>query len=220
MLLHVLTLLFALLPAGQPATCTYDTWTWSVVARRAVHHRHVAKPYAQLNEEEKASDWSVTGCTMCREDQEKIALPGVRPAYICKFYAPRVQQALQEALKAGAEIESLVGYRVGRSGGPVVRGKRTQYGWHAFGEALDINSNDNGLYAHCKRDTPAPHNRAELGRCRRRLGGYWLPETQPTRSLTPDGAIVSAFRRILGWHWGGERTDTMKDLMHVSPDGY
>ena len=126
----------------------------------------------------------------------------------------------QAAANAGARIETLVGYRVGRSGGPVVRGKRTQFGWHAFGEALDINPNANGLYHHCQRNTPAPRTEAELGTCRRRLGGFWRPGSQPASSLTPDGAIVAAFRRVLGWHWGGERIDTMKDLMHVSPDGY
>ena len=220
MFVHLLALLTALAPANPPTTCTYDTWTWSVVARRPVANRHVTKPYAIVTQGEKASDWSVTGCTVCREDQEKVAVPGLPAVLVCKFYAPRVQEALQAAVKEGAQIDTLVGYRVGRSGGPIRHGKRTRYGWHAFGEALDINAGANGLYGHCQRDTTAPHNRADLGRCRRRLGGNWLPETQPARSLTPGGAIVLAFHRILGWHWGGERTDTMKDLMHVSPDGY
>ena len=56
MLPHLFTLLLALLPADPPATCTYETWTWSVVARRAVHHRHIAKPYAQLTEEIRRSE--------------------------------------------------------------------------------------------------------------------------------------------------------------------
>ena len=217
---QLIALLLALAATPSPSMCTYDTWTWSVVARRAVAHRHVSKPYAQVSPGERAPDWSATGCTLCREDQVKVAVAGMPPVLVCRAFAPRVEEALQAAANAGARIETLVGYRVGRSGGPVVRGKRTQFGWHAFGEALDINPNANGLYHHCRRNTPAPRTEAELRTCRRRLGGFWRPESQLATSLTPDGAIVAAFRRVLGWHWGGERTDTMKDLMHVSPDGY
>ncbi len=219
-MLQVLATLVALALGAPPATCTYDTWTWSVVARRAVAHRHVSKPYAAVTAAERATDWPTTGCTMCQEDQERVAVAGMPAVRVCRHFAPQIQTALEAAAAAGARVETLVGYRVGRAGGPVVHGKRTQYGWHAFGEALDINSAQNGLYAHCRRDTDAPHTRAELGRCRRRLGGTWQPETDAARSLTPDGALVAAFRRVLGWHWGGERRDTMKDLMHLSPDGY
>lgn len=217
---HLLALLLSLTAVATPTTCSYDTWTWSVTARRIVGYHHVSKPYARLTAEDKAPDWATTGCTLCSEDQEKVIVAGLPAVRVCRYFAPRIQKALQAAADAGARIDKLVGYRVGRSGGPIVRGQRTQYGWHAYGEALDINPEANGLYSGCKRNTPAPRSRADLGRCHRRLGGFWRPDVDPARSLTPDGAIVAAFRRVLGWRWGGERTDTMKDLMHVSPDGY
>ncbi len=169
-MLQMLVTLLALVLASPPATCTYDTWTWSVVARRVVEHQHVSKPYAQVTEDEKASDWNVTGCTTCREDQERVAVSGLPPVLVCRHFAPRIREALEAALQAGARIETLVGYRVGRSGGPVVDGKRTRYGWHAFGEALDINSKSNGLYGNCKRNTAVPRSVAELGPCRLRVG--------------------------------------------------
>ena len=220
LMLQLLATVLALTAAPPPATCTYDIWTWSVVAHRAVDHRHVSKPYSEITAEEKASDWSATGCTICREDQETVAVAGTPSVLVCRHFAPQIRQALQAAVEAGARIDKLVGYRVGRSGGPIVNGKRTQYGWHAFGEALDINPDANGLYGHCARKAPAPRTSAELAGCQRRIGGAWRPEDQPARSLTADGAIVAAFRRLVDWRWGGERTDTTKDLMHVSPDGY
>jgi len=59
-----------------------------------------------------------------------------------------------------------------------------------------------------------------LEACRRGLGGDWDPAKRPATSLTPDGPAVQTFRRVLGWRWGGARADGLKDLMHLSPDGY
>ena len=217
----LLALLAALAGAEPPpATCTYDTWSWSVVERRAVLPRHVSKPYAELTDEEKAPDWAATGCTLCREDQQTVRVAGLPPVDVCRAYAPRVREALQAAVDAGFRVETLVGYRVGRSGGPVVDGLRTRYGWHAYGEALDVNSAANGLYTGCAHDARPPSDATALAKARRTLGGDWNPARRPQTSVTADGALMTAFRRVLGWHWGGERSDGLKDLMHVSPDGY
>lgn len=207
-------------PREPPATCTYDTWTWSVTLRRSVERRRVQKPYAELRAEDKAPDWATTGCTLCNEDQQEVAVPGAPSVRVCHAYAERVRQALERAVSAGFRVETLVGYRVGRSVGPVVGGKRTRYGWHAYGEALDVNSGANGMYTTCARDKRAPVTAADLTACRRTLGGAWNPAERPRTSLTADGPLVRAFADVLAWGWGGERADGTKDLMHVSPDGY
>ena len=217
----LLLALLGLLAAPEPVrTCTYDTWSWSVAERRAVGHRHVSKPYADLTAEEKAPDHATTGCTMCREDQETVRVAGLPEVAVCRSLAPRVREALQAAVDAGFRVETLVGYRVGRSGGPVVDGLRTRYGWHAYGEALDVNSGANGLYVGCARDGAPPVDAKGLAACRRTLGGDWDPARRPATSVTADGVLTAAFRRVLGWRWGGERSDGLKDLMHLSPDGY
>jgi len=208
-------------PAREPpATCTYDTWTWSVTLRRSVDPRHVQKPYADLGAEDKAPDWAATGCTLCREDQQEVVVAGAPRVRVCRTYAEKVRRALEQAIAAGFHVETLVGYRVGRSGGPVVDGRRTRYGWHAYGEALDVNSEANGLYSGCARDATPPADPRALAGCRRTLGGEWDPARRPTRSVTAEGVVMKAFRDHLGWRWGGERADGLKDLMHVSPDGY
>jgi hypothetical protein len=83
-----------------------------------------------------------------------------------------------------------------------------------------VNSGSNGLYVGCARDTAVPRTPSDLAGCRRTLGGDWDPRRRPETSVARDGALLAAFRRLLGWRWGAERADGLKDLMHVSPDGY
>lgn len=217
--LLALLVLAAAEPAPPPRLCTYDTWSWSVELRGTVEPRHVQKDYAALTDEEKAPDWATSGCTICREDQEVLRIPGLPEVRLCRAVAARAREALLQAGEAGFRIQTLVGYRVGRSGGPIVDGKRTRYGWHAYGLALDVNSGHNGLYVGCSRDERAPGSRADLAACRLSIGGAWDPAARPATTLTTDGALLKAFESALGWRWGGERRDGLKDLMHVSPDG-
>jgi hypothetical protein len=207
-------------PSPPPRQCTYDTWAWSVESRRAVEPRHVTKDYRALTDEEKAPDWVTSGCTICREDQEELQVPGLPAVRLCRSVVAGAREALLQATTAGVRIETLVGYRVGRSGGPVVDGKRTRYGWHAYGMALDVNSGHNGLYAGCARDERAPRTPSDLATCRLSIGGAWDPTARPATTLTAGGALLKAFESTLGWRWGGARSDGLKDLMHVSPDGY
>ena len=220
MIAGLAALLVSISVVEPPATCTYDTWTWSVTRRQAVEPAHVVKAYASLTDEEKSPDWATSGCTLCREDQEEVSVAGLPAVRVCRSVAARVREALQAAVEAGFRVETLVGYRVGRSGGPVVDGKRSRYGWHAYGLALDVNSGANGLYVGCARSATPPRSAADLAACRRTLGGDWDPRRRPAASVTVDGPLATAFSRVLGWRWGGERADGLKDLMHLSPDGY
>jgi hypothetical protein len=87
-------------------------------------------------------------------------------------------------------------------------GNRTRYSNHAFGIALDINPEANGLYDRCPRFGPG---------CRLIKGGRWNP-ARPA-SLTADGPVVRALKNI-GLRWGGQIEGRQKDFMHFSPTGY
>ncbi len=111
--------------------------------------------------------------------------------------------------ESGEAITTVVGYRVGRTRGAVdTSGVRTQFSNHAYGIALDINPERNGLYDNC-----IEFNQS----CRLIRGGEWQPGRQG--SITRDSPIVSALENI-GMKWGGEIPGQQKDFMHFSPSGY
>lgn len=189
----------------QPQTCTYSDWTWSAVERRSVDIREVEKAYSSLSEDERDA---ATGCSICREDQVEIALPGVDPFEICKAVAGDVKTALQSAIDAGFQVETVTGYRVGRSKGVLdAQGRRTEYSNHSFGLAIDINADRNGLYDRCTEFSSG---------CRLIRGGEWLPG-EPG-GITPDTPLYEEMTAI-GWKWGGELPGRQKDFMHFSPGG-
>ncbi|OIO57461.1 MAG: hypothetical protein COX57_00030 [Alphaproteobacteria bacterium CG_4_10_14_0_2_um_filter_63_37] len=208
--IFILIVLFAAPPLGlaqaDEPSCHYTTYRWSTFAKSAVDVHSVRHPYAELQPTEIDP---ATGCTVCEEDQIEISLPGLAPFRVCKRIKIQVWAALNQVLAAGAEIDSVVGYRVGMTKGAVDdRGNRTQFSNHAFGVALDINERHNGLYDHCPTFGPG---------CRLLRGGKWDPGQ--IGSLTPDHPIVRALDNV-GLKWGGQIEGLQKDFMHFSPSGY
>jgi len=190
-----------------PRTCTYETYTWNVHARRAVDRRWVTHAYAELRAAEVDP---ATGCSVCREDQTRVELAPLAPFHICHKLAPRVREVLGRLLDDGLPIYEVGGYRVGKTRGDADgNGNRTLFSNHSFGIAMDLNPGDNGLYDRCLRF--GPH-------CRLIRGGPWRPGESPA-SLTADGAIVRALKGV-GLHWGGEIAGKQKDFMHFSVSGY
>jgi hypothetical protein len=174
--------------------------------KRSVDRRTISHPYSELlpSERDEAS-----GCTVCREDQVLISIPGITPVYLCHRIARKVEAALRELVEAGEHIVSLRGYTVIMSKGPLdAEGNRTQFSNHSFGAALDINRELNGLYKNCFQWGP---------KCKLALGGPWRPGTPGT--LVRGGPIVSAMEAI-GLKWGGEIAGRQKDFMHFSLSGY
>ena len=147
-------------------------------------------------------------CSVCLEDMETITLPGVEPFQMCRVIAPAIQSALSDAQAQGFRFDKIMGYRVGRTKGPIDdQGLRTQYSHHSFGLALDINPGRNGLYDNCP----------EFGsNCRLRIGGAWMPGRDGT--VTP---ISPPFLNLtdLGMKWGGDLAGNQKDFMHFSISG-
>ncbi len=193
----------------QNPTCTYTDSVWSVAERRAVDIREVEKPYAALSDDERIllSD-GAAGCSLCLEDQVEVALPGVAPFQICKAVAGDVEAALRRAMVAGFQIETVTGYRVGRSKGALdADGRRTAYSNHSFGLAIDVNAETNGLYDRCTEFSMA---------CRLIRGGAWRPNKPG--GITPDTSLYGELR-VIDWQWGGELDGWQKDYMHFSPSG-
>jgi len=192
--------------AEKPTTCTYQTYTWNTRLKKAVNYRTVHHPYSEVSAIEKDKK---TGCTVCREDQIQIRLPNIKPFYMCRLYADRVHHALLQLMQRGVYIRTAVGYRVGKTRGNAdARGLRSRFSNHSFGIALDINSEQNGLYDQCLQFGP---------QCRLIRGGPWRPDQ--LGSLRSDGPVVRMMRQ-LGFRWGGEIVGKQKDFMHFSPSGY
>ena len=187
-------------------TCTYSNYKWNVHKRQAVSHQRVEKLRSELSAAERDA---TTGCTVCEEDQVELSLVGLRPFKVCKHLATRFRAALHELQAQQAPVFDVVGYRVGMTRGDIDSdGNRTGFSNHSFGIALDINTEQNGLYDNCYQF--GPH-------CRLIKGGRWDPK-QPS-SLTADSVIVQTFKRH-GFLWGGEIAGKQKDFMHISPSGY
>lgn len=206
----LLILLPALLPASLVAnsqTCSYETYQWSTHEKRAVNRHTVVHPYREVTEEERDP---ITGCTVCREDQVELTLPGLKPFQVCKVVAPNIETALRDLIEAGVPIKTVIGYRVGRTRGDVDnKGLRTGFSNHSFGVAIDINPEHNGLYDQCLYFNPD---------CRLIRGGPWQPRTRE-ESLSANGKVVQRLKQE-GFLWGGEIRGRQKDFMHFSPSGY
>jgi len=187
--------------------CSYDSWQWSTREKKAVNFTHVVHPYAEISAEERDE---VTGCTVCSEDQIMLAIPPLEPFHICRRVAEQVRTALERAIEAGARIETVVGYRVGRTRGDIDSdGNRTGFSNHSFGIALDINPQYNGLYDQCVEFGP---------QCLLMRGGAWRPGEAP-QSIKPDGPVVRLLQTA-GFLWGGKIRGKQKDFMHFSVSGY
>jgi hypothetical protein len=173
---------------------------------KAVDQRSVTKARSKLVPDEIHAE---SGCTVCEEDMSPVSVPGIEPVLVCDSFAPRFQAALNSAIEAGEPIYQLRGRRVGMTKGPTDgEGNRTQFSYHSFGIALDVNPDQNGLYTECSSFGPE---------CRLIQGGEWDP-IQPG-SLTDDSVLVTEMK-ALGFKWGGEIAGRQKDFMHFSPSGY
>jgi len=196
-----------MLPTEEARQCSYSTYRWNTIEKKAVRRERVSKPYSHLTREEVDP---VTGCSVCEEDQVRLSLSGVTPFFMCRVLAADVQKQLLRLQQKGYPFHQLTGYRVGRTRGPIdANGNRTGFSNHSFGVAIDINPQYNGLYDHC----------LHFGiQCRLIRGGQWLPNRQPA-SLRQDGMVVRAMNG-LGLRWGGRIKGRQKDFMHFSPTGY
>lgn len=192
--------------ATQADTCTYSTYKWNVGSRKAVAFERVSKPRLALTAAERHTE---TGCTVCEEDQVVMTFPGLKPFRICKHLQPSFSRIFSDLEQQQAPVLDIVGYRVGMTRGDVdADGNRTGFSNHSFGIAVDINTDQNGLYDNCLQVGP---------QCRLIKGGRWDP-SQPA-SLTASSAIVQTFKQH-GFRWGGEIAGKQKDFMHFSPSGY
>lgn len=196
-------LLLALAQAGD--RCTYTYTVWDTRQNASVPAEPVDKPKSELAEHERG----LLGCTPCSQDQRERTLSNGLTFQACHVIADEVHEALEAALERGLPIESVSGYRPVMSKGPIdAEGRRTQLSRHAFGVAIDVNRDQNGLYGDCPRF--GPH-------CSLLQGGPWRPESDP-RSLSEGHPVVTALEAA-GLKWGGRIEGQQKDFMHFSPDG-
>lgn len=202
-------------PPSPSDTCTYRTSSWHVKKKRSVNRKKVTKTRAELTDEERDPD--DPRCTVCLEDQVKLELDGMPSVRVCRHYADKITEALQEAKAAGFRVKTLTGYRVGRTRGKVVDDMRSQFSNHSYGTAIDINAGHNGLHARCKLKS-TPKTAADIKRCQVRVGGAWDPEKRPKTTITADGPVHAAFTTF--WKWGGAIEGPIKDFMHFSITGY
>jgi hypothetical protein len=185
--------------------CHYETWEWDTLKRKSVGHRQVIKQKAEMTKEEKGN---VPGCSVCEEDQMEIRIKSLPVVKVCRVFHGRIRQAMEEAMSQGFPISSLIGYRVGKSKGPIdSKGLRTEFSHHSFGTAIDFNAEKNGLYDSCPRFGPE---------CQLIRGGKYRPSE--AGSITPDTSLYQALRKA-GFRWGGEIQGKQKDFMHFSLDG-
>lgn len=208
-------------PAREtPDTCTYAVYNWSVTERRAVNFRQVRKAYSRVSGDER--DPNDARCSVCTEDQVYVGaglVPGQpRGVQVCWAWADKVQRALEELSELPTfEFTEVTGYRPGRTRGRVENGMRMQMSNHAYGTAVDINADHNGLYRGC---AVAELTAETIRRCSLSVGGAWDPESHPRTSITANGPVVDAFTRDVGWKWGGAIDGHIRDIMHFSLTGY
>ncbi len=197
-----------LLPAVVQAQsqCSYQVFSWDTRLKKSVGWTRIEKPRSELT---AAEIDRATGCSVCEQDQRRIAIPPLAPFRVCHLLAPPLERVLRQLLQGGEPIAKIVGYRVGKTRGEIdADGLRTGFSNHSYGVAIDINPDSNGLYDNCVEFGPG---------CRLVRGGTW--DAQNPRSLRADGAIVAGFESI-GLRWGGEIDGWQKDFMHFSITGY
>lgn len=187
--------------------CHYDDKRWNIMQKQTRDFGTISKSFSTLTADERDPQ---SGCSVCREDQQVIHIDGMQEFLVCRRYANPITAVLHELRNQGARINSVIGYRVGRSRGRVdAQGNRTGFSNHSYGIAIDINTEHNGLYDHCITFGPA---------CQLIRGGPWRPGVDPY-SLQREGLIVRMFKQM-GFKWGGEIAGKQKDFMHFSLTGY
>jgi len=185
--------------------CNYETWDWDTVQKKSVNHRKVKKSKSELDQAERGK---TPGCSVCEEDQVEIHIESLPTFKVCKKLEEKITRSIRIAYSKGFPFESIVGYRVGKSKGPLNSfGQRTEFSNHSFGTAIDFNSEKNGLYDFCIRFGPD---------CKLLRGGLYK-ENVPG-SITRESAIYQALTDE-GMKWGGEMSGKQKDFMHFSLNG-
>lgn len=203
----VLFFLMAATAAHANDQCSYTTYKWSVHLKKAVEFQRINKLYSQLESYERDT---VTGCTVCEQDQREITMQNIKSFKVCHIIADPVQAILTELIEQGESINQIIAYRVGMTRGDVdQQGNRTVFSNHSFGVAIDINPQHNGLYDNCLQFNNT---------CKLIKGGPWQPGVDKY-SLYNSSEIVRAFKS-LGFKWGGEIAGKQKDFMHFSLSGY
>lgn len=189
-----------------PSECTYEIQVWNVNLKKSIGPTKVRHPYSELAPEETDP---LTGCTVCSEDQVRIDTQPLPSFSVCYKIAPRIRLVLEDLMRNGAPLFSVEGYRVIKSRGQLdPSGNRTEFSNHSFGTAIDINSEQNGLYDNCVTFGPE---------CRLLRGGEWRPGTPG--ALEKSNEIVLSLQQE-GFRWGGEIAGRQKDFMHFSLTGY
>ncbi len=192
--------------------CHYTSYAWDTRIQKATGRVAYAKTKGELTPEER--DPHDPRCTVCSEDQVEIALPHLPKIRICKYYADQVREAL---MKIDADpsftIHQLEGYRPGKTRGPIVDGKRSQFSNHSYGTAIDINAGQNAMYNKCKGPRK---DETDLDGCKKSIGGPWRPKANPKESIARGGVVYTAFSF---WKWGGDLPGQLKDFMHFSITG-
>ena len=201
----LLSLFLVSFAAHADEVCTYTDWEWDVNLKKAVNIRDVETTRDQLPPEQMHPDLP---CSICEEDMTEIKIDNLVPIKVCRAVAPAIKDAIRQSINEGFRFQSLTGYRVGRTKGPVDEaGLRTEYSNHSFGLAIDINAEANGLYTNCFIFGPD---------CELIRGGLWQPGNPA--SITRDSPVYRNMRAI-GFKWGGELEGRQKDFMHFSLDG-
>ncbi len=190
----------------EPSYCSYEMQVWNVNQKSSSSTKKVSHSYAEIADNERDPE---TGCTVCSEDQERIDIPPLQSFSVCFKIAPKVLSILRNIVSKGAPINTVVGYHVIKSRGPVDgNGNRTVFSNHSFGTAIDINPEQNGLYDNCITFGPE---------CRLIRGGEWRPGVWGTLDKNSD--VVNLLTQA-GFKWGGEIAGKQKDFMHFSLTGY
>lgn len=189
----------------QAKNCEYSYTVWNTRLKKSVGPFRVHKSYSELSQIEKGPK----GCSPCEVDQETIRLTNGVQFKACRVYAESFKNVLNNALKKGKMIRSVVGYRPSISKGKEdQRGMRTEFSHHAFGSAIDINEEANGLYGNCLNWNPG---------CQLIKGGVY--SLSNPLSIRDKDEFVTLFQGI-GFQWGGKIQGIQKDFMHFSLDGY
>jgi len=186
--------------------CSYQTYEWNTNDKKAIHYQLINKKYKELTADEVDA---FTGCSVCEQDQRLINIPTVKPFKVCYIIAPLLYEIITELVNRGQVLNSITGYRVGRTRGDIdEKGNRTKFSNHSYGIAIDVNAAVNGLYDNCL---------SFNSNCRLIRGGRWVPGK--SGSLTKDSETVHALESM-GLKWGGVMPGKQKDFMHFSPTGY
>lgn len=210
-----LLLLLGVAHAAPEDVCTYKTYAWHKIKKKAVDHRLVKTTRGELSKAE--IDPFDADCTVCREDQQDIAIEGLPKLTVCKKYAPQVEAALRAIQTEGSfKIRTLKGYRVGKTRGAIINDRRSVYSNHSYGTAIDINARENGLHRKCKLDA-VPQKAADIARCKVGVGGPWHPKKRPKTTIVEGGVVHTEFTKF--WKWGGALPGQIKDFMHFSVTG-